>query len=51
MTDRVTEEVTKMGLIKHGVGDILPDEEDLTKEAAKDWTDEDQAALDAENQE
>jgi len=44
------EEVTQMGLRKHGTGEILTDEDDLQKEAAKDWTDEDQAALDAENE-
>lgn len=40
-----------MGLKKHGVGEILPDEEDLHKTADAVWTDEDQEALDKENQE
>jgi len=52
MKDRVSEEVMTVGLRKHGVGEILPDEEDdLTKTAASDgeWTAEDQAELEAEN--
>jgi hypothetical protein len=44
-------EVMNMGLRKHGIGEILPDEEDLQKEAKTEWTEDDQAALDAENQE
>jgi len=50
MKDRVTEEVTQMGLRKHGIGEILPEEDqELLKKAKTDWTPEDQEALDDEN--
>ena len=49
MKDRATEEVTQMGLRKHGIGEILTDDEDLQKEATAEWTPEDQAELEDEN--
>jgi hypothetical protein len=49
MKDDATEEVKKMGLRKHGIGEVLPDDEDLQKTADAVWTEEDQAALDEEN--
>ncbi len=41
-----------MGFTKHGVGEILPEQdESITKDAAsKDWSDKDQRELDAENE-
>jgi len=51
MKDDATEEVTQMGLRKHGIGEILPEEDqEILKQAKPDWTDADQAALDAENE-
>lgn len=38
-----------MAMIKHGTGRLLKEDEPQRKEAARDWSDEDQAALDAEN--
>lgn len=35
--------------IKHGTGKVLPDAGENRKEATKDWTEDDQAALDQEN--
>lgn len=37
-----------MGITKHGVGDILPEDGDNQKTAATNWTDKDQAELDEE---
>lgn len=39
-----------VALIKHGTGRVLPDEEQQKKTAGKDWTEQDQADLDAENE-
>lgn len=38
-----------MGFRKHGEGEILLDETQKKTAASKDWTEKDQAALDAEN--
>jgi hypothetical protein len=51
MQDRASEGGDDVSLRKHGTGEILPDEEDLQKEAStEEWTEEDQAALDEENE-
>lgn len=39
-----------MGLKKHGVGQVLPDEQDLSKTAgSENWTDADEEELAEEN--
>lgn len=40
-----------MTLIKHGVGEILPEEEAEQKTASKNWTEEDSVELLQENAE
>ncbi len=40
-----------MALTKHGVGDVLPEDGDNQKTAAKNWTQEDSKALAEENAE
>lgn len=46
------EGVENMGIRKHGVGEILEEDQDLTKEASaeQDWGDRDEAALTEENE-
>lgn len=41
-----------MGLTKHGTGEIIPEpgDEATAKVAKKEWTEEDEAALAAENE-
>lgn len=37
-------------MIKHGVGEVLPEDKDEKKTASKNWTQEDAAALVKENE-
>lgn len=38
-----------MGIVKHGVGEVLPEPDDQQKTAAANWTADDSAELAAEN--
>lgn len=40
-----------MTLRKHGAGEIMPEEDDQSKTAAANWTEDDRAALAQENTE
>jgi hypothetical protein len=40
-----------LGIVKHGVGEVLPDPDDQQKTAAANWTVDDAAELAAENEE
>lgn len=42
-------EVQQMSLTKHGRGEIIPEDDDLTKQSAKGWSKDDQEALAEEN--
>ena len=39
-----------MGLVKHGQGEVLPEDKDEQKTASKNFTDEDREALAKENE-
>jgi hypothetical protein len=43
--------VRRLGLVKHGTGEVLPESEEERKTAAKNWTEKDREALERENAE
>jgi hypothetical protein len=47
---KLSEEVIRMGLTKHGAGEILREPEDNAKTAKKNWTEDDAKALAKENE-
>lgn len=40
-----------VGLVKHGTGEVIPEDEQEQKTASKNWTEEDRKALAEENEE
>lgn len=42
-------EVTRVGFIKHGHGEVLPESEQEQKTASQNWTEEDRKELAREN--
>lgn len=49
--DYLGEGVNTVGIVKHGTGEVLRDDEGQKTAASKDWSEQDEQALDSENTE